>query len=86
MTPSQYNELQRQATVTKTRVQRVIELQQQLNNQIDEYGYAADETIAEELDRLMDQLTNREISILTTLMYEDTVSNTEYEDNDQITE
>lgn len=64
MTVRQYNEMLRQATVTQTRVQRVIELQTQLNQQIDEYGYATDEAVVNELDHLMDQLSDREIGIL----------------------
>ena len=64
MTPRQYNEMLRQATVTKTRVQRVIELQANINQQINEYGYATDEAVVNELDHLMDQLSDREIGIL----------------------
>ena len=73
MTVRQYNEMLRQATVTKTRVQRVIELQTQLNQQIDEYGYATDEEVVNELDHLMDQLFDREIGILCNLVENDGV-------------
>ena len=60
-------------------VKRFIELQTQVNNQIDWNGQA-DTALADELDALGDQLTDTEISVLTTLMYEDTVDNMEYED------
>ena len=73
MTVRQYNEMLRQATVTQTRVQRVIELQTQLNQQIDEYGYATDEAVVNELDHLMDQLSDREIGILCNLVENDGV-------------
>ena len=73
MTLRQYNEMLRQATVTQTRVQRVIELQTQLNQQIDEYGYATDEAVVNELDHLMDQLSDREIGILCNLVEDDGV-------------
>lgn len=63
MTPRQYNELQRQATVTKTRVQRFVELQDMINHQIDTVG-EADIQLAKELDELGEQLTGIEVSLL----------------------
>ena len=63
MTPRQYNELQRQATVTKTRVQRFVELQDMINHQINTVG-KADTHLAKELDELGDQLTGYEVSLL----------------------
>lgn len=62
-----------------TNVERFIELQTAINNQIDQYGQA-DEQLADELDQLGDQLTDAEISALSNLMYEDTVSDGEYEE------
>ena len=79
MTPRQYNEYQRQATVTKTRVQRFIELQTTINNQIDWDGQA-DIQLADELDELGRQLTNEEISVISVMMYEDALANGEYDD------
>ena len=82
MTPRQYNEMLRQATVTQTRVQRVIELQATINQQIDEYGYATDEAMVDEMDQLIDQLSDREIGILSNFISHDDM---EYEDiEDQI--
>ncbi len=63
MLTKQLRELERQATVTKTRVQRFIELQTAINNQITQYG-KADHQMADELDHLGDQLTNEEIAVL----------------------
>jgi hypothetical protein len=62
-----------------TNVERFIELQTAINNQIDQYGQA-DEQLADELDQLGDQLTDAEISALSNLMYEDAVSDGEYEE------
>ncbi len=63
MTPRQFNELNRQADVVVTRVQRFIELQAQINNQIDTRG-EADGELADELALLGDQLTRDEINQL----------------------
>jgi len=63
MTPRQFNELNRQATVTVTRVQRFIELQTQVNNQIHQHG-EADHQLVDELEMLGDQLTGDEIAQL----------------------
>ena len=60
-------------------VKRFIELQNQVNNQIDQYG-EADVQLADELESLGDQLTNAEISVLCTYMEEDVVEDMEYED------
>ena len=82
MTVRQYNEMLRQATVTQTRVQRVIELQTHINQQIDKYGYATDEAMVDEMDLLIDQLSDREIGILSNFISHDDM---EYEDiEDQI--
>jgi len=63
MTPRQFNELNRQATVTVTRVQRFIQLNAQINEQIDTYGEAEIE-LTNELALLGDQLTGSEIAEL----------------------
>ncbi len=76
MTPRQFNELNRQADVVVTRVQRFIELQAQVNEQIDTHG-EADTQLADELNQLGDQLTGDEISQLY-LHYDGDVM--EYED------
>ncbi len=68
-----------------TNVERFIELQTAINNQIDQYGQA-DEQLVDELDQLGDQLTDAEISALSNLMYEDAVSDGEYEENELITD
>lgn len=62
-----------------TNVERFIELQTTINNQIDQYG-EANEELVDELDQLGDQLTDAEISALSNLMYEDAVSDGEYEE------
>lgn len=62
-----------------TNVERFIELQTAINNQIDQYG-EANEELVDELDQLGDQLTDAEISALSNLMYEDAVSDGEYEE------
>ena len=83
MTPRQYNEYQRQVTVTKTRVQRFIELQTTINNQIDWDGQA-NEQLADELDELGRQLTDYEIGVLSAMMYEDALASSENDDVDDI--
>lgn len=60
MLTKQLREMERQATVTTTRVQRFIELQNQINDQIDQHG-EADAQLIGELNILGDQLTNDEI-------------------------
>ena len=60
-------------------VERFIELQTAINNQITEYG-EANEELVDELDQLGDQLTDAEISALSNLMYEDAISDGEYEE------
>ena len=60
-------------------VKRFIELQNQVNNQIDQYG-EADIQLVDELESLGDQLTGDEISVLCTYMEEDVVEDIEYED------
>ena len=60
-------------------VKRFIELQTQVNNQIDWNG-KANPQLADELEALGDQLTNNEISTLSTLMEEDTMGEMEYKD------
>jgi len=61
-----------------TNVERFIELQTTINNQIHQHG-EADEQLAGELELLGDQLTNDEISTLTNLMENDAVEEMEYE-------
>ena len=61
MLTKQLREMERQATVTQTRVQRFIALQTQINNQIDTVGQA-DIQLAGELDYIGDQLSNDEIN------------------------
>ena len=62
-----------------TNVERFIELQTTINNQIHHTG-KADEQLAGELEMLGDQLTNEEISALTNLMENDVDGKMEYED------
>jgi len=62
-----------------TNVERFIELQTTINNQILITG-EADEQLADELEALGDQLTNEEISTLSNLMCDDVVEEMEYED------
>jgi hypothetical protein len=62
-----------------TNVERFIELQTTINNQIHQHG-EADEQLAGELEMLGDQFTNDEISTLTNLMENDAVEEMEYED------
>jgi hypothetical protein len=62
-----------------TNVERFIELQTTINNQIHQHG-EADEQLAGELEMLGDQLTNEEIAALSNLMYEDVTVEMEYED------
>ena len=62
-----------------TNIERFIELQTAINNQITEYG-EANEELVDELDQLGDQLTDAEISALSNLMYEDAISDGEYEE------
>ena len=66
-------------------VKRFIELQNQVNNQIDQYG-EADIQLVDELESLGDQLTGDEISVLCTYMEEDVVEDIEYEDVEWMTE
>jgi hypothetical protein len=63
MTPRQYMEMERQATVTQTRVQRFIELQTQVNNLIDSTDGPTDQLIqlTGELELLGDSLNDNEI-------------------------
>jgi len=63
MTPRQYMEMERQATVTQTRVQRFIELQTQVNNLIESLDGPNDQLIqlTGELELLGDSLNDNEI-------------------------
>ena len=63
MLTKQWREMERQATVTTTRVQRFIELQTQVNNLIDTTSGPTDQLIklVDELDVLGDSLNNDEI-------------------------
>jgi len=63
MTPRQYMEMERQATVTQTRVQRFIELQTQVNNLIESLDAPNDQLVqlTGELELLGDSLNDNEI-------------------------
>ena len=61
-------------------VKRFIELQTTINNQIGWDGQA-EERLVDELDELGNQLTNDEISVISVMMYEDTLpEDMEYDD------
>ena len=63
MTPRQYMEMERQATVTQTRVQQFIDLQTRVNNLIDSTDGPTDQLIqlTGELELLGDSLNENEI-------------------------
>lgn len=62
-----------------TNVKRFLQIQNLVNDQINHYGQA-DIELVDELDQLGNQLTNSEISVLSTYLSENPESDMGYED------